>query len=379
MMMDVVRQAAPMQRSRSPVRGRVGRLPMAWLLLLFAWVISGCRASDGDGGVGAAVRSPKLDLIRSRGRLICGVEGTMPGFSRVDPSGRYIGLDVDVCRAVAAAALGDGEKVEFHNLSAGERFAAVASGEVDLLSRNTTLTLSRDATGGNALSFGPIVYYDGQGFLVPADSEVRKPSDLAGRTICVVTGTTTELNLADWMRQQGLPYTSLKFQSHDQNYAAYLQGRCAALTSNLALLASRRSTFPDPSAHRLLPETISKEPNAPAVSQSDPVWADAVRWTLYGLIQAEEQGLTQANVKQRLASAEADPSQVKLRRLLGVEGSLGRELGLPADFLPRAIEAVGNYGEIFERHLGRGSPLKLERGRNQLWTRGGLMVSPPFQ
>ncbi len=358
---------------------RSGWRPMGSLLLVLAALLAGCGISGGGSGAGGGVRSPKLDLIRSRGLLICGVEGTMPGFSRVDPSGRYLGLDVDLCRAVAAAMLGDGEKVEFHNLSAGERFAAVASGEVDLLSRNTTLTLSRDATGGNALSFGPIVYYDGQGFLVPAGSDVRQPSDLAGRPICVVSGTTTELNLADWMRQQGLAYTPLKFQSHDQNYAAYLQGRCAALTSNLALLASRRSTFPDPAAHRLLGTVISKEPVAPAVSQGDPVWADAVRWTVFGLIQAEELGLTQANGKRRLALAQADPGQVELRRFLGVEGSLGRELGLPEDFMARAIEAVGNYGEIFERHLGDGSPLKLERGRNRLWSQGGLMVSPPFR
>jgi general L-amino acid transport system substrate-binding protein len=286
---------------------------------------------------------------------------------------------VDICRAVAAAVLGDGEKVEFHNLSAGERFAAVSSGEVDLLSRNTTFTLSRDATGGNGLSFAPIVYYDGQGFLVPADSDIRRATDLAGRTICVVSGTTTELNLADWMRQQGITYTSLKFQSHDQNYAAYLQGRCGALTSSLALLASRRSTFPDPSAHRLLPEAISKEPNAPATVQSDPVWADAVRWIILGLFEAEELGLTRNNLQPRLASAEAVAGPVEMRRFLGVEGELGRKLGLPEGFMRRAIQTVGNYGEIHKRHLGEGSLLRLERGPNRPWSEGGLMLSPPFQ
>jgi general L-amino acid transport system substrate-binding protein len=372
-----LRRGPPGGRTQS--RDRFGRLAMVWSLLLFAGVMAGCHPSATGSGKGGALHSPKLDLIRSRGRLICGVEGTMPGFSSVDPSGRYLGLDVEICRAVAAAVLGDGEKVEFHNLSAGERFAAVASGEVDLLARNTTLTLSRDATGGNALSFGPIVYYDGQGFLVPAGSEVRHPADLAGRSICVVSGTTTELNLADWMRRQEIPYTPLKFQSHDQNYAAYLQGRCAALTSSLALLASRRSTFPDPSAHRLLPEAISKEPNAPAVSQSDPLWADAVRWIVYGLIEAEEMGLTQANVKLRQARAEADASQVALRRFLGVEGFLGRELGLAPDFMSLAIGTVGNYGEIFERQLGAGSLLQLERGPNRLWSQGGQMIAPPFQ
>jgi general L-amino acid transport system substrate-binding protein len=250
---------------------------------------------------------------------------------------------------------------------------------VDLLARNTTWTLSRDAPGGNALSFAPIVYYDGQGFLVPAASPVRRPEDLRGRSICVVSGTTTELNLADWMRVRRIPYTALKFQSHDQNYAAYLQGRCAALTSSLALLASRRSTFADPRAHRLLEELISKEPNAPATQQADPAWADAVRWTIHGLIEAEERGITQANIDARLAEARANGNLADLRRFLGVEGDFGRQLGLPADFTVQALRAVGNYGEIHERNLGAGSRLRLDRGRNQLWTRGGLMRSPPFR
>lgn len=343
-------------------------------VVLLAVAIGGCGQPDaGHGG------SVKMAAIRSRGRLICGVEGTMPGFSSVNPAGRYEGLDVDICRAVAAALLGDGEKVEFHNLTAGERFAAVASGEVDLLARNTTMTLGRDSSGGNGLSFAPIVYYDGQGFLVPANSPFRQPQDLAGKPICVVSGTTTELNLADWMRQRGIAVNALKFQSHDQNYSAYLQGRCAALTSSLALLASRRSTFPDPSAHRLLTTAISKEPNAPASSQSDPLWADAIRWILYGLMQGEEMGISQANLAERVAQARTMETQAEARRFLGLEGHLGRQLGLPDDFMVKVIRTVGNYGEIFDRNVGAGSTLKLERGPNRLWNQGGLIFSPPFR
>jgi general L-amino acid transport system substrate-binding protein len=352
---------------------------MTSLLRQFRWLplVLGLAACGGTGEV--SVESPAMALIRTRGRLLCGVEGTMPGFSRVESSGRYTGLDVDICRATAAALLGDGEKVEFHNLSAGERFAALSSGQVDLLSRNTTLTLGRDATGGNGLSFGPIVFHDGQGFLVPRASGISRADQLRGKPICVVTGTTTELNLADWMRRKAIPYASLKFQSHDQSYAAYLQGRCAAVTSNLALLASRRSTFTDPSDHLLLAEVISKEPNAPATRQNDPALADAQRWIIYALMQAEEMGITQQNVQQKWAEARADPTRAELRRFLGVDGDYGRALGLPADFVVRVVSTVGNYGEIFDRNLGPASPLGLERGQNRLWTQGGLILSPPFR
>jgi general L-amino acid transport system substrate-binding protein len=320
-----------------------------------------------------------MAAIRARGQLICGVEGTMPGFSRLDGTGRELGLDADLCRAMAATVLGDGERVQFRHLSAAERFTALASGEVDLLARNTTLTLSRDASGGNALSFGPIVYYDSQGFLVPRDGGPRRAADLRERSICVVSGTTTELNLADWMRQQGIPYAPLKFQTHDQSFAAYLQGRCAAVTSGLALLAARRSSFPDPAAHRLLDVAISKEPFAPATRQGDPVWTDALRWTVYALMEAEELGVTQANLAATLRAARADRGRAELRRFLGVEGDLGPKLGLPADFTVRAVAAVGNYGELFERHLGPRSPLGLERGLQRLGRDGGLIVAPPFR
>jgi general L-amino acid transport system substrate-binding protein len=323
--------------------------------------------------------SPTMALIRSRGYLICGVEGTMPGLSWLAPDNREKGLDADICRAVAASLLGDGEKVEFHHLSAAERFTALASGEVDLLARNTTVTLGRDAAGGNAVSFAPIVFYDNQGLLVRRDSGIRSPSYLHGQTICVVTGTTIEQNLADWMRRWNLAYTPLKFQTHDQTYAAYLQGRCKAVTSGQVLLTARRSTFSDPEEHILLKEELSKEPFAPATRQGDPVWADAVRWTVYALFKAEELGITQANVKERLASVRKGPSRGELSNFLGIDGNLGRQLGLMPNFGVQIVAAVGNYGELFERHLGPSSPLGLERGRQRLARDGGLITAPPFR
>lgn len=339
-----------------------------------ALLLAGC-AIEGGGGV----QSQKLSTINSRGKLVCGVDGKLPGFSFVGPDGTYKGLDVDVCRAIAAAVLGDASKIEYRDLNSSERFAALSSGEVDVLSRNTTTTLSRDAPGGNALSFGPTVFYDGQGVMAPVSSGIRSLKDLAGKPICVETGTTTELNLADRMREINAAYTPLKFQTSDQTYAAYLQGRCAAVTSDRSQLAAKRSSFPDPASHTLLPEVLSKEPLAPATTNADPAWSDAVRWIVYALMQAEELGINQANVQAKLAQAKAQPNQADLRRFLGVEGDFGKQLGLPAGFVVQAVQAVGNYGEIFERNVGSASRLKIERGLNRSWKQGGLMVSPPFR
>ncbi len=334
----------------------------------------GCAPENGSG-----VQSQKLAAITGRDRLICGVDGTLPGFSFMETDGRYSGLDVDVCKAMAATVLGDPDKVEYRNLSPSERFAALASGEVDLLSRNTTKTISRDAPGGNALSFAPTVFYDGQGVMVPVASGIRSFSDLAGKPICVQSGTTTELTLADRMRQQSTPYTPLKFQSSEQTVAAYLGGRCVAVSSDRSGLAGLRTSFPSPDQHVLLPDVLSKEPLSPATVNADPVWADAVRWTIYALMQAEELGITKANLESRLAEARANVQLADLRRFLGIEGDFGRQLGLPADFTVRAIKAVGNYGEIFERNVGSGSRLKLDRGLNRQWKDGGLVYSPPFR
>jgi len=341
--------------------------------VLTALALVGC-ASDGGG-----VQSQKMATIKGRGTLICGVDGKLPGFSFVGSDGSYSGLDVDVCKAVAAALFGDPAKVDYRDLNSSERFAALASGEVDLLSRNTTLTLSRDASGGNGLSFAPTTFYDGQGVMVPGASGIKSLKDLAGKPICVETGTTTELNLADRMREINASYTPLKFQTGDQTYGAYLQGRCVAVTSDRSLLAAKRTSFADPSGHTLLPEVLSKEPQTPATVNADPAWSDSVRWTIYALMQAEELGITQANVAAKLAEAKANPNQADLRRFLGVEGDFGKQLGLPPDFVVKVIQAVGNYGEMFERNVGTGTKLKLERGLNRQWKEGGLIYSPPFR
>ncbi len=346
----------------------------ASLPLMVSLALVGC-ASDGGGGI----QSQKLATIKARGKLICGVDGKLPGFSFVGSDGQYTGLDADVCKATAAALFGDPSKVDYRDLNSSERFAALASGEVDLLSRNTTETLSRDAAGGNGLSFAPTTFYDGQGVMTPNASGVKTLKDLAGKPICVESGTTTELNLADRMRELKAAYTPLKFQTGDQTYAAYLQGRCVAVTSDRSQLAAKRTSFPDPAGHTLLPEVLSKEPLTPATTNADPAWADAVRWTIYALMQAEELGITQANIDAKLVEAKANPNQADLRRFLGVEGEFGKQLGLPADFVVKAVKATGNYGEIFERNVGMGSKLKLERGSNRQWKEGGLIYSPPFR
>jgi general L-amino acid transport system substrate-binding protein len=346
----------------------------ASLPLIASLALVGC-ASDGGSGI----QSQKLATIKARGKLICGVDGKLPGFSFVGSDGQYTGLDADVCKATAAALFGVPSKVDYRDLNSSERFAALASGEVDLLSRNTTETLSRDAAGGNGLSFAPTTFYDGQGVMTPNASGVKTLKDLAGKPICVESGTTTELNLADRMRELKAAYTPLKFQTGDQTYAAYLQGRCVAVTSDRSQLAAKRTSFPDPAGHTLLPEVLSKEPLTPATTNADPAWADAVRWTIYALMQAEELGITQANIDAKLAEAKANPNQADLRRFLGVEGEFGKQLGLPADFVVKAVKATGNYGEIFERNVGMGSKLKLERGSNRQWKEGGLIYSPPFR
>jgi general L-amino acid transport system substrate-binding protein len=353
---------------------------MGWLRrLATALPLVGVLTLVGCAGEGGGIQSQKMATIKARGSLLCGTDGKLPGFGSLGSDGRYVGLDVDTCRAVAAAVLGDGEKVEFRDLNPSERFAALSSGEVDLLARNTTMTLSRDAAGGNGLSFAPTTFYDGQGVMVPAASGLTDLKALAGKPVCVPSGTTSELNLADRMREQGIAYTPLKFQTLDQMYTAYLSGRCAAVSTDRSQLAAQRSTFPQPEAHTVLPVVMSKEPLTPATINADPAWADAVRWTLFALMQAEEMGITQANVAAKVAEAKANPNQADLRRFLGVEGDFGRQLGLPADFVVRAIGAVGNYGEMFERNLGQMSKLKLERGVNRLWTQGGLIYSPPFR
>ena len=347
---------------------------LAVLPLLTGLLVS-CAPDDAT----SAVASPTLQRLRARDRLVCGSNGQLPGFSVIRPDGGFSGFDVDICRAVAAAVLGDAAKLELRPLTTTDRFAALASGEVDLLSRNTTVTLGRDAPGGNALSFAPVVFFDGTGILAPTDSGIRSLADLGGRTICVLSGSSNETVLSDRLRQLGLSHTPLRFQTADQAFSAYESGRCAAISSDRSGLAARRTSLRDPAAHVLLGEVLSKEPLAPATVQSDPAWADAVRWTVYALFEAEAQSITQANVQQMLAEAKADPKLADRRRFLGVEGNLGSQLGLPDDFVVKVISAVGNYGEIYRRNVGDQSPLRLERGPNRPAEQGGLLQSPPFR
>ncbi|MGA1475053.1 MAG: amino acid ABC transporter substrate-binding protein [Prochlorothrix sp.] len=319
----------------------------------------------------SAASGSRLDAVKERGKLVCGVEGTIPGFSFVGTDGSYSGLDVDVCKAVAAAVFGDPEAVEYRNLDSTERFTALRGGEVDMLSRNTTWTLSRDATGGNAMEFAPTSFYDAQGMMVRADSGITTLEDMAGASICVETGTTTELNLTSRMAELGVDYTDVKFQDGTEAVQAYLEERCDGFTSDKSQLFARRTQFPNPDDHVLLDVTMSKEPLGPVTMNNDSQWFDVVKWVTYGLIQAEEFGLTQANVEEVAGST--DSKDVK--SFLGVEGDFGTQLGLENDFMLNAIKAVGNYGEVYDRNIGDGIP----RGLNKLWTDGGLMYSPPFR
>ncbi|MBW4655478.1 MAG: amino acid ABC transporter substrate-binding protein [Kaiparowitsia implicata GSE-PSE-MK54-09C] len=340
-------------------------------------VAAACTSTDSTSADGTST-SGVLDTVKSRGQLICGVEGTIPGFSFVDSNGEYSGLDVDVCRAIAAAIFGESEniddRIEYRNLDSTERFTALAGGEVDVLSRNTTWTSSRDAGGGNALEFAPTTFYDGQGMMATADSGFQELTDFEGASICVETGTTTELNLADRMRELGVTYSELKYQDSDATYAAYAEGRCEGVTSDLSQLAARRTTLPNPDDHVLLETVMSKEPLGPATINGDSAWFDVVKWATYGLIQAEEFGITQDSVDEALSG-----DNPEILRFLGVEGDLGTQLGLPNDFMVHVISAVGNYGEVFDRNVGTSTPLGLERGLNDIWTNGGLLYSPPFR
>lgn len=352
---------------------KLGLLAAALGLTLAACGGSGTTTTTADGEEGAtAAGGSRLDVVKSRGQLICGVDGGIPGFSFVDESGAYTGLDVDVCKAVAAAVLGDAEAVEYRRLDSTERFTALSGGEVDMLSRNTTWTISRDTSVG--LEFAPTTFFDGQGMLVRADSGIETLEDFAGQAVCVETGTTTELNLTDQMRQLNVDFEPVVFQDADAAYAAYDEGRCEGMTSDKSQLVARRSTLPNPDEHVLLEVTMSKEPLGPVTTNNDSAWFDVVKWSTYGLIQAEEFGITSENVATFEGTENPD-----IARFLGQEGTLGSDMGLPDDFMAQVIAQVGNYGEIYERNVGADSDFGLERGQNALWTEGGLMYSPPFR
>ncbi|SKB11533.1 putative amino-acid ABC transporter, substrate-binding protein [Planktothrix sp. PCC 11201] len=329
---------------------------------------SGGNSTATKGGTGQS----RLDIVKQRGKLICGVDGKIPGFSFVNESGQYSGLDVDICKAVAAAVFGDPNAVEYRNLDSTERFEALKSGEVDMLSRNTTWTISRDTSVG--LEFAPTTFYDGQGMMVRKDSGITKLEDLAGKAVCVEAGTTTELNLTDALRQRNVKAETVTFQQADPAYAAYAEGRCQGMTSDKSQLVARRSTLPNSDDHVLLDVTMSKEPLGPVTVNNDSAWFDVVKWTTYALIEAEELGINQGNVDQLKTSENPN-----IKRFLGTEGDLGKGAGLSNDFAANIVKAVGNYSEVYERNLGQGSQFKLPRGQNALWTNGGLMYSPPFR
>ncbi len=320
----------------------------------------------------AFAQSATLDAVMERGQLICGVSTGVAGFSIADDGGNYTGLDVDVCRAVAAAVLNDAQAVKFVPLTSKERFTALQSGEIDVLSRNTTWTYTRDVDLG--LEFVGVSYYDGQGFMVRKDLGISSASELDGASVCVITGTTTELNLADYFASNGMSYEGVVVETNAETNQNYEAGRCDVFTTDASGLAANRSQMAEPEAHMILPEIISKEPLGPVVRHGDNVWGDIVRWTLNSLIIAEEKGLTGAGV-----AAAGDSGDPEVRRLVGAEGDKAASLGLDSDAFGRAIAAVGNYGEIFERNVGPNTPVGLERGLNAQWTKGGILYAPPFR
>lgn len=314
-----------------------------------------------------------LDTVRARGQLICGVNTAAPGFSSVDSKGNWSGLDVDVCRAVAAATLGDAKKVKFIPLSSSQRFAALQSGEIDLLARNTTWSMTRDTTTGSI--FAAVTYYDGQGFMVPKQLKVKSAKQLNGATICVQSGTSSEKSLADYFDQHKMKYRTVVFDTTEATQAAFFSGRCQAYTTDMSDLAGARTNSPKPNDYEILPEVISKEPLAPAVRRGDDEWLSIVRWSIFTMLNAEELGITKANVEQK-KSTDMRPD---VQRLLGASEDMGKMLGLDKNWSYRIVKQVGNYGESFEANMGPNSELGLPRGVNKLWTEGGLMYAPPIR
>ena len=314
-----------------------------------------------------------LQTIQERGSLICGVDGNLPGFSNTNAAGRMSGLDADTCRAIAAAVLGDANKVSFVALTAKERFTALSSGEIDVLVRNTTWTITRDSTLG--INFAGINYYDGQGFLVKRALGVSSALQLNGASVCIQAGTTTEQNLADYFRVNGMNYEPITFDTSVQTKDGFDSGRCNVLTSDQSQLAAIRIQLSDPNGAMVLPEVISKEPLGPVVRQGDDEWFNIVKWTMFALVNAEEYGITSGNVD-RMKDRKDNPN---VSRLLGTEGETGKALNLNADWGYQIIKQIGNYAELFERNVGPNTPLALPRGVNAQWNQGGLMYAPPIR
>ncbi|MGB1264598.1 MAG: amino acid ABC transporter substrate-binding protein [Nereida ignava] len=327
-----------------------------------------------SGLAAVAASAGTLDDVKARGIMNCGVTTGVPGFAAPNSSGEWEGFDVDVCRAVAAAVLGDPTAVEFVPTTGKTRFTALASGEIDMLARNTTWTFSRDVD--LKFDFIGVNYYDGQGFMVPKELGVSSAKELDGATVCIQTGTTTELNLADYFRSNNISYEPVPIETGAEAVQQYNAGACDVYTTDASALAAQRANFPDPSAHVVLPEIVSKEPLGPLVRHGDNEWGDIVRWTLNALISAEELGVTSVNAASLAADGSNNP---EINRLLGTEGNLGEQLGLDADWAKRALEAVGNYGESFARNIGESTPIGLARGLNASYLDGGLIYSPPFR
>ena len=343
------------------------------LLFVLVLVVSACTTTSEEPEGEVIGRGAILERVKERGKVVCGARTDLLGFGYLDADGRNIGFDIDLCRAVAAAVLGDPEAVEIVPLTAADRGPAVQTAEVDLLSRNVTWTSSRDAQWGN---FTYITFYDGQGFMVRTDSGIEGVEDMDGATVCVTSGTTTEKNLADIFRQHNMDYEAVIFEETASVYAAYDEGRCDVTTSDKSQLAAVREGLADPDAHVILPVTISKEPLTSAVPHGDDQWFDTVKLVLFGLINAEELGVTQANVEEMKAG-----ENINIRRLLGQEGDWGNsDLGLDVEALANAITAVGNYGEIYDRYMGPpGDAFTLPRALNELWPNGGLISAPPVK
>jgi general L-amino acid transport system substrate-binding protein len=318
------------------------------------------------------VAAQTLKAVQDRGQLICGVSEGLYGFSAADEKGNWSGFDVDFCRALAAAIFNDTSRIKFVPLSALDRFAALRSGLIDVLSRNTTWTISREASLG--LNFATVTYYDGQGFLVPSTLKVESALELDGKIVCTQAGTTTELNLADFFGANRMKYQALNERTADEARKAYESGRCNVLTSDVSQLYAERLKFPNPGAHVILPDIISKEPLGPVVRQGDDQWFNIVKWTHFAMINAEELGVSSRTIDQAMKSEKPD-----VRRLVGTDGGHGEQIGLAPDWAARIVRLVGNYEEVFERNVGTGSKLGIPRGINNLWTSGGIQYAPPIR
>ncbi|CAN5648000.1 amino acid ABC transporter substrate-binding protein [soil metagenome] len=340
------------------------------------FIAAGTTAVALLGIAGTAQAGKDLDAVKARGNLICGVNTGVAGFAQPDDKGKWTGLDVDVCRATASAIFGDAEKVKYVPTTAQQRFTALQSGEVDILSRNTTYTLTRDTALG--LDFTGVNYYDGQGFMVAKKLGVKSAKELNGATVCVQPGTTTELNLADYFRANKMSFKPVVIEKVEEIRAAFYAGRCDVYTTDASgLYSTRAANTPAPlkaDDFIVLPEIISKEPLGPAVRQGDNQFADVVRWALYAMVEAEEYGITSQNVDEMMKS-----DNPTIKRILGVTPGMGKALGVDEKWVYNIIKQVGNYGESFERNVGAGSPLKIERGLNALWTKGGLQYAPPIR